>query len=65
MYPQTTHDFKMLEEEGKTVIYRETNDDLSADGWDFWSHKNDTKVWRKIVTFEEAEQYQLENDLLN
>lgn len=62
-------DFKELEKQGKTVIYKESETELSDADWSFWGKRKtedeDVFVYRKIVTFEEAEQYELENELLN
>ena len=53
--------FKELFEQGKTVIYKETETDTQPTGWQFWGEKNTQDatvyVWRKIVTFQEAEQH--------
>lgn len=58
-------DFQTLKKEGKTVIYKESRTEVSDVGWELWG-KRKTKdeevfVYRKIVTFEEAEQYELLN----
>lgn len=62
-------DFKQLEKDGKTVIYKETETELSKTDWKLWGKRKTEEeefyVYRKIVTFEEAEQYNLENELLN
>ncbi|MEC5422407.1 hypothetical protein QGM71_02740 [Virgibacillus sp. C22-A2] len=61
--------FEKLKEEGKTVIYKESESEITESGWDSWGKRitenEEVFVYRKIVTFEEAEQYELENDLLN
>lgn len=61
-------DFKKLEEQDKTVIYKESETEVSNTDWELWG-KRKTKdeevfVYRKIVTFEEAEQYESEKELL-
>lgn len=62
-------DFEKLHREGKTIIYKETESNEQPEGWDFWGEfqtpKEHKYVWRKIVTFEEAEQYELEQELFN
>lgn len=61
-------DFKALEKQGKTVIYKESETELSDSDWSFWGKRKtedeEVFVYRKIVTFEEAEQYELESELL-
>ena len=58
-------DFSELKREGKTVIYKETATNDQPNGWEFWGERITSNehvyVWRKIVTFEEPEQYELEN----
>lgn len=60
-------DFEKLTREGKTVIYKDTKKRLTDTDWDLWGKRitdsDDVFVYRKIATFEEAEQY--ENNLLN
>ena len=67
--PVTADDFKSLESEGKTVVYRHTKKDEQPNGWEFSGKKETgektTYSWFKVATFEEAEQYELENDSLN
>ena len=59
-------DFKQLENEGKTVIYKETESNEHIDGWELWgvakTPEKELFVWRKIVTFEEAEQFYSEQE---
>ena len=60
-------DFEQLKQQGETVIYKESKTELFESDWELWG-KRITKdvevfVYRKIVTFEEAEQYAL--DLLD
>ena len=61
--------FNELEKQGKTVIYKESETEINDTSWGFWGNKRtpneDLFVYRKIVTFEEAERYELENELLN
>ena len=61
-------DFEKLEKQGKTVIYKESDEMIYDNDWEFWGKRKtedeEVFVYRKIVTFEEAEQYELENDLL-
>ena len=58
-----------LEKRGKTVIYKESEEEFNGNGWELWGERKTEKeyvyVYRKIVTFEEAEQYELENELPN
>lgn len=65
----TSIDFKELEQQGKTVIYKETEAEINESDWEFWGKRKtedeEVFVYRKIVTFEEAEQYELESELLN
>jgi len=60
--------FESLEKQGKTVIYKESETELSNIDWELWGKRvtNDVEVfvYRKIVTFEEAEQYELEQGIL-
>jgi len=62
-------DFKQLEIQGKTVIYIETESEINNEGWELWgkrvTEEREVFVYRKIVTLEEAEQYDLENDILS
>jgi len=62
-------DFKQLKNQGKTVIYKESETDIKDTDWKLWGKRKtadeEVYVYRKIVTFEEAEQYELENELLN
>jgi len=62
-------DFKQLKKQGKTVIYKESEKELSDVEWDLWGKKKtedeEVFVYRRIVTFEEADQYELEKELLN
>ena len=62
-------DFEQLKKEGKTIIYKETETNEQPDGWEFWGERKTEDehvyVWWKIVTIEEAEQYELEKRLLN
>lgn len=64
--------FKNLKKQGKTLIYKELKsgvEEAGESGWEFWGKRitenEEVFVYRKIVTFEEAEQYELENELLN
>lgn len=61
--------FENLSKEGKTVIYKESKGKLTDSDWELWGEKKTPRervyVYRKIVTFEEAEQYELENEKLN
>lgn len=61
--------FDELNNSGKTLIYKESESELNEYGWEFWSKRTtedeEVFVYRKIVTFEEAEQYELENELPN
>lgn len=61
-----TIDFNELEKQGKTVIYKESKSELNDDEWELWGKRKtqneEVFVYRKIVTFDEAEQYELEND---
>ena len=61
--------FENLKQQGKTVIYKESKTELSDNGWEFWGERKTEDehvfVYRKIVTFEEAEQYHSENEILN
>lgn len=58
-------DFEQLKKEGKTIIYKETETNEQPQGWEYWGKRQTPDetvyVWRKIVTIEEAEQYELEN----
>lgn len=62
-------DFQQLKKQGKTVIYKESETELTDTDWEFWGERKTPDehvyVYRKIVTIEEAEQYELENDVLN
>lgn len=62
-------DFEKLKKQGKTVIYKETEMELNNTDWELWGERKTEDehvyVYRKVVTFEEAEQYYLEHDLLN
>jgi len=62
-------DFENLKIQGKTVIYKESETVINKDGWELWGKRKteneEVFVYRKIVTFEEAEQYELERELLN
>lgn len=59
-------DFGYLKKIGKTVIYKESQNKLRKGEWTLWGERitgdEHVFVYRKIVTFEEAEQYELEND---
>lgn len=61
-------DFQELNKQGKTVIYKESEKELTNTEWEFWGKRKtpdeEVFVYRKIVTFEEAEQY-YEQELLN
>jgi len=61
--------FEELENQGKTVIYKDSKKELNETNWELWgkrkSPNEEVYVYRKIVTFEEAEQCELENELLN
>lgn len=61
-------DFQELNKQGKTVIYKESETELNDGNWEFWGKcitpNKEVFVYRKIVTFEEAEQY-YEQELLN
>ena len=60
--------FQALKEQGKTIIYKESETELVGMDWELWGKRTTESsviyVYRKIVTFEEAEQNQLENELL-
>ena len=62
-------DFEILKKQGKTVIYKESETELNDTDWELWGKRitkeEEVFVYRKIVTFEEAKQYELENDILN
>ena len=62
-------DFEKLEKQGKTVIYKESDEMIYDNDWEFWGKRKtedeEVFVYRKIVTFEEAEQHELENELLD
>ena len=57
-------DFQALEKQGKTVIYKESETELNDADWEFWGKRKtadeEVFVYRKIVTFEDAEQYEME-----
>ena len=59
-------DFDKLKSQGKTVIYKESVTELTDTDWELWGKRitedEEVFVYRKIVTFEEAEQYELESD---
>lgn len=61
--------FNNLKKEGKSIIYKETESEINEVGWVFCGEKKTENehvyVYRKIVTIEEAEQYELENELLD
>jgi len=61
-------DFQELENQGKTVIYKESEAELTNTDWEFWSKRvtpdEEVFVYRKIVTIEEAQSY-YEQELLN
>lgn len=61
-------DFQELENQGKTVIYKESEVELTNTDWEFWSKRvtpdEEVFVYRKIVTIEEAQSY-YEQELLN
>ncbi len=61
--------FKELEKQGKTVVYKESEIKLNNTEWELWGEKTTPGehvfVYRKIVTFEEAERYELEKELLD
>ena len=63
------YDFDALEKQGKTVIYMESEIELTDTDWNLWGKRKtedeEVFVYRKIVTFEEAEQHELENELLD
>lgn len=58
--------FGELKKQGKTLIYKESETELLNTDWELWGKRKteveDVFVYRKIVTFEEAEQYELNND---
>jgi len=62
-------DIEGLLKVGKTVIYKESSETIEKGNWDLWGKKvteeTEVFVYRKIVTFEEAEQYYLEHEILN
>jgi len=62
-------DLEALKNKGKKVIDKESETRLTVKDWELWgtytTSKNEVFVYRKIVTFEEAEQHELENELLN
>ena len=53
-------DFEALKNQGRTVIYKESKTELIDTEWELWgtysTSNNKVFVYRKIVTFEEAEQ---------
>ena len=57
--------FSDLKKQGKTVIYKESETELTKTDWELWGERKTEEehvfVYRKIVTFEEAEQYELES----
>jgi len=59
-------DFDKLKSQGKTVIYKESVTELTDTDWELWGKRKTSDeevfVYRKIVTFDEAEQYELESD---
>lgn len=59
--------FIELRKQGNTVIYKDSKKELPVTDWELWGKRitdsDDVFVYRKIVTLEEAEQY--ENNLLN
>jgi len=61
--------FQELEEQGKTVIYKESETELNNTDWQLWGKRKtedeEVFVYRKIVTLKEAEQYELEKGILN
>ena len=61
--------FSTLKSQGKTVIYKESETKLNDTDWELWgkriTEEEEVFVYRKIVTIEEAKQYELENDILN
>jgi len=61
-------DFTELEKQGKTVIYKDSETELSDTDWELWgkrkTEKEEVFVYRKIVTFDEAEQYELEKEMI-
>ena len=61
--------FGELKKQGKTLIYKESETELLNTDWELWGKRitkeEEVFVYRKIVTFEEAKQYELENDILN
>lgn len=67
--PISTTDFKELKQQGKTVIQKESEIEINDTDWELWGKRKteneEVFVYRKIVTIEEAEQYELQNDLLN
>lgn len=66
MFPRLAREFDKLAKEGKTVVYKESKEEINEDGWEFWSIRDSESeevfVYRKIVTFEEAEQFYLEQE---
>ena len=62
-------DYEELNENNKTVIYKESFSGLIDTSWDLWGERKTPEervyVYRKIVTFEEAERYEIDNELLN
>ena len=60
-------DFQKLKEENKTVIYKELDKKQALEGWEFWGTRESEKekffVYRKIVSFEEAEKYEMTNTI--
>lgn len=61
--------FSTLKSQGKTVIYKESETKLNDTDWELWGKRKtedeEVYVYRKIVTLKEAEQYELENEVLN
>ncbi|MBU9711054.1 hypothetical protein [Evansella tamaricis] len=65
IFPVNLSDFENLRDQGKTVIYKESTEFVDhMEGWTFWSNRKtedeEIFIYRKIVTFEEAELYELE-----
>ena len=60
-----TIDFESLKKQGKTVIYKESDIELTDKDWELWgkriTSKEEVFVYRKVVTIEEAEQYEFQH----
>lgn len=54
-------DLAELLKQGKTYIYKESETEINIAGWELWSKRitenENVFVYRKVVTKEEAEEY--------